>query len=78
MDVKMLGTGRPFYFELINPKTLSISEKECQILQDQINIVSEGKIMVRDLQIVDKDSLKILKDSAATKRKSYRFFITNQ
>lgn len=71
-DVLMLGDGRPFYLQLINPKRTIATKDQLEILSEEIIKKSAGKISVLDLQIVSKDSTRILKDSAATKSKSYR------
>ena len=71
-DVLMLGRGRPFYFELSNPKVATITHKEMSSLANDIATLSEGKIAVNDLQLVTKQDTLILRNSAATKRKSYR------
>jgi tRNA pseudouridine synthase 10 len=41
-------------------------------LQQRIITSSAGKIAVRDLQVVPREATTVLKDSASTKRKSYR------
>jgi tRNA pseudouridine synthase 10 len=69
-DVLMLGRGRPFYFEILQPKRTCFSETEMRELQDKIN--RDVKIRVYDLQIVAKEDTKVLKDSASSKSKSYQ------
>ncbi|KAJ3253745.1 putative tRNA pseudouridine synthase Pus10 [Boothiomyces macroporosus] len=64
-DVLMLGRGRPFYFELINPHKLDAIDG----VMDKINEGCSGKIKVWDLQVVSKESTSIMKDSASTKSK---------
>lgn len=71
-DVLMLGRGRPFYYELSNPKVAVATLQEMSQLADKINTCVDGKIKVLDLQIVTKDSTMVLRNSASTKRKSYR------
>ncbi|KAI9190849.1 uncharacterized protein BJ171DRAFT_489154 [Polychytrium aggregatum] len=70
-DVRMLGDGRPFYFELINPRVLVPTCAQMVALEESINQSSVGKVSVRDLQVVSKDSTNIMKDSVDTKSKSY-------
>jgi tRNA pseudouridine synthase 10 len=53
-DVLMLGHGRPFYLELINPKCLTITQEDMNRLMLEINEKSQGKVEVRDLQIVSR------------------------
>ncbi|KAJ3263345.1 putative tRNA pseudouridine synthase Pus10 [Chytriomyces hyalinus] len=71
VDVLMLGSGRPFYLEIVNPRVLDATPLELKQLQDLVNSENDGKIKVSDLQLVGKHDTKPLKDSAATKRKSY-------
>jgi tRNA pseudouridine synthase 10 len=69
-DVLMLGRGRPFYFEILQPKRTAFTEIDIRELQDKIN--QDKKIRVFDLQIVSKEDTKVLKDSASSKSKSYQ------
>nr|KAJ3420714.1 putative tRNA pseudouridine synthase Pus10 [Polyrhizophydium stewartii] len=70
-DVLMLGRGRPFYLELVNPQLTMASEAELAALQRTINDANRNRIAVHDLQLVSKDSTMIMKRSADTKSKSY-------
>jgi tRNA pseudouridine synthase 10 len=67
----MLGRGRPFYLEVINPRNATVTNEDLREVQAQIIKESGGKVGVIDLQIVTRDSTKVLKDSASTKSKSY-------
>lgn len=49
----MLGNGRPFVMELVNPKKTILTQQRIKLLQKTIN-ESTSLISVRDLQIVDK------------------------
>lgn len=71
-DVLMLGDGRPFYFELISPHKVFATQEQLTNLQREIVDDSNGKIDLFDLQLVSKDSLAALKESASSKSKSYR------
>lgn len=53
-DVLMLGRGRPFYFELINPHKTIASPDEMKELQKIINDGVDEKVRVHDLQICTK------------------------
>jgi tRNA pseudouridine synthase 10 len=53
-DVKMLGTGRPWYIELIDPKKVDMSASEVRELETLINEKAEGRVFVRDLQITSR------------------------
>ena len=49
----MLGLGRPFLFELVNPRKVYFSSDEILKIQEGINS-SSLDIFVRDLQMVSK------------------------
>ncbi|XP_059161155.1 tRNA pseudouridine synthase Pus10-like [Physella acuta] len=70
VDVRMLGIGRPFVVELINPHYVKISKDELRELQKEINCVS-ASVQVRDLQIVTREDTNILKEGETDKTKSY-------
>lgn len=74
-DVLMLGQGRPFYLELVNPRTLQPTPSEIAQLQSEINAKHQGKVAVSDLQMVSRSDTKVLKDSASSKQKSYRCLV---
>jgi tRNA pseudouridine synthase 10 len=50
-DVKMLGTGRPFYFEILDPKKVDMSAEDVMGLEKMINEGAKERLFVRDLQI---------------------------
>ncbi|XP_078494575.1 tRNA pseudouridine synthase Pus10-like [Ciona intestinalis] len=70
VDVRMLGRGRPFILELINPRISTCSTDEMKDLQTKINS-STDLVRVRDLQIVEKSDCKTLKQGEEEKTKSY-------
>ena len=53
VDVRMLGLGRPFLFELVNPRKVYFSKEEMAKIEESIN-ASTQDVFVRDLQIVSK------------------------
>ena len=53
-DVLMLGDGRPFYFELTNPKVVDMNATELDNIQMRINETSAGKVLVERLQIISR------------------------
>lgn len=53
-DVLMLGRGRPYYLELLNPRRVEATAAEMKELQDAINEAADGQVQARDLQIVSK------------------------
>merc|ERR1712110_242055 len=70
VDVRMLGKGRPFLFELVNSRKVNLTSTELDTIQCDINLLTKD-IFVRDLQLVTKDSIKALKDGEDAKRKTY-------
>jgi len=54
MDVRMLGRGRPFMLELLNPKCTSVTQDLVTQMQERINANSGHMIKVADLQMVTK------------------------
>lgn len=66
VDVRMLGTGRPFVFELMNPKrTLSASK-----IMDSLK-VNGPYVYCSEFKIVDKQFFDKMKDMESKKAKSY-------
>ncbi|CAH3171507.1 unnamed protein product [Porites evermanni] len=74
IDVLMLGRGKPFLVEFINPRVTRLSESFLSDLQQEINS-STTDIFVRDLQQVTKDDCQILKDAESNKTKTYKAVI---
>ncbi|GFS76017.1 tRNA pseudouridine synthase Pus10 [Nephila pilipes] len=70
VDVKMLGSGRPFVLELLNPRCLEWSDEEIKAIQDEINKNSDV-IAVRNLQVISKLDTLLLKEGEEKKRKTY-------
>lgn len=74
IDVRMLGNGRPFLVELINPRVTCLSEQFFTDLQREINSSSED-VAVRDLQQVTKEQCLVLKDAETNKTKTYKALV---
>ncbi|XP_034093166.1 tRNA pseudouridine synthase Pus10-like [Gymnodraco acuticeps] len=74
VDVRTLGTGRPFAMELLNPHRSNLSRAEMKLLQETINNSSD-KIKVRDLQIVSREAMGKMKEGEEDKTKSYTALI---
>lgn len=72
IDVKMLGTGRPFVLELKNPKVRSLNLLK---IQKKINRKHRKKIKIIDLSFSNKDKVKMLKINAENTRKTYRAIV---
>lgn len=74
VDVRMLGSGRPFLVELINPRITRLKESFFAELQREINS-SCSDVAIRDLQQVTKEQCLALKDAETNKTKTYRALI---
>lgn len=70
VDVRCLGNGRPFVVEFVNPHRTKFSQAEVTDLQNSINN-STRLIHLRDLQIVDRRDIRILKEGEEEKTKAY-------
>ena len=70
VDVRMLGKGRPFLVEFINPRKVIFIDSEITELQGLINSRT-GLVAVRDLKVVGKDSAILLKEGEVDKVKVY-------
>ncbi|MFT4711204.1 MAG: tRNA pseudouridine synthase 10 [Bacteroidia bacterium] len=64
IDVRMLGTGRPFVFELNNAKIHDVDLAE---LEAEINRRNDGRMAVRNLHYSEKARVVILKESKHAK-----------
>ncbi|KAN0055716.1 hypothetical protein ACTA71_011599 [Dictyostelium dimigraforme] len=74
IDVRMLGDGRPFYIEIVNPHRIFFKNQDYESLESSIND-STKKIKVSNLQLITKKETTIIKDSGGTKQKNYRCFV---
>eukprot|EP00898_Chlorokybus_atmophyticus_P000072 jgi/Chlat1/1065/Chrsp110S01562 len=70
VDVRMLGSGRPFVLELIGAKRVP-SAAECKEGEGQIARGSDGRVRVSRLQVVGKQACEVLKEGEADKQKTY-------
>lgn len=69
IDVKMLGTGRPFVLEIKESHVRTLNLKE---LEDKINYSAAGKVEVTGLKFVDKARRKQIKTSSTDTYKVYQ------
>eukprot|EP00124_Ichthyophonus_hoferi_P001559 Ihof_evm8s84 gene=Ihof_evmTU8s84 len=69
-DVRMLGPGRPFALECIDPHRIGFTKAEVKALEQQINS-STTDIEVVDLQLVTRKDTIALRDGGETKTKTY-------
>ncbi|MDF1799825.1 MAG: tRNA pseudouridine(54/55) synthase Pus10 [Planctomycetota bacterium] len=65
MDVRMLGTGRPFVLELLNPKNFGLDLAE---LETEVNRRNDGRLEVLGLHYSDKPRVVVLKEAKHAKR----------
>ncbi len=72
IDVRVLGSGRPFVVEVVEPKRRFIDLTD---LQRIINERSQGIIEVLDLSYTDRSMIGKLKLSAKIKKKTYRALV---
>lgn len=70
VDVRMLGTGRPFAVELSNPRNVCLSQEDLEKVQESIN-KSTDLIAVQLLTEVSKEETSLLKVGEAEKNKQY-------
>ncbi len=50
----MLGRGRPFMFEVTNPRKTVFTVEEMARLTERVNASTGERVKIRDLQVVDK------------------------
>ena len=70
VDARMLGNGRPFVLEIINPKKRKLNLTK---IENDINVKNEGIIEITNLRFSNKNEIKRLKD--AEFRKTYRIVL---
>ncbi len=72
IDVRMLGSGRPFVVEIKEPQKRSINLED---LEKKINLYANGKIEVSDLKLVGKERRSQIKTSSTSTYKVYRALV---
>jgi tRNA pseudouridine synthase 10 len=79
IDVRMLGDGRPFVVELINPRVtedaLRNQDYASSLLETLRNRINQETPLIRveRLFLATEDQLTLLKEGENTKRKTYRY-----
>eukprot|EP01138_Halocafeteria_seosinensis_P013510 gb/GECG01013798.1/.p1 GENE.gb/GECG01013798.1/~~gb/GECG01013798.1/.p1 ORF type:complete len:673 (+),score=65.89 gb/GECG01013798.1/:1-2019(+) len=73
IDVRMLGTGRPFVIELLEPKRVTHlrSKDAMKSIEERINHFAQGDIEVNRLTLANKNIFSGLQSGASEKRKVY-------
>lgn len=74
VDVRMLGNGRPFLVEFINPRNISFAQDDLAKIQVEINDAT-NLIEVRQLKRVTREATKVLKQGEQEKQKCYSALI---
>jgi tRNA pseudouridine synthase 10 len=74
IDVKMLGSGRPFVLELKNPKK-RISSIDLSEIQRKVNEINNGKVKISDLQFSNKSKVINIKTEAKNTHKIYKTLV---
>jgi tRNA pseudouridine synthase 10 len=64
VDVRMLGTGRPFVLELLDPR---VFEVDLAALEAEINRRNEGRLEVHGLHWTEKSRIAIIKETPHAK-----------
>lgn len=72
VDARMLGNGRPFVMELVNPKRRTVDLLEAE---REINSVWKGKIEVLGLRFSDRKEMRKIKEGSQMFRKLYRALV---
>ena len=64
VDVRMLGSGRPFVMELVNPKVHGV---DLAAVEAEINRRNEGRLEVLGLHWTEKDRVRVIKETPHAK-----------
>jgi tRNA pseudouridine synthase 10 len=70
VNVRMLGEGRPFVMEMVNPKVLDVDLAACEA---EINRRNEGRLEVLGLHWAEKQRVQVVKE--ARRAKEYRALV---
>lgn len=75
IDVRMLGSGRPFILEITNASRIKCSTEKCRELEEEIFKSSDGAVSARDLKLLTSleaaEVCKRMEAAAVSKRKRY-------
>ncbi|CAL5069372.1 unnamed protein product [Urochloa decumbens] len=74
IDVRMLGSGRPFLVEALNVRSIP-SEIEVQQIEDRINSSEKKYVRVRNLKLVGNEIWTMMREGEAEKQKQYTALI---
>ena len=69
----MLGRGRPFLIELINPESLIVEKEVFAKIKHDVKSASDNNVNLSDLQLGEKDDVSVhLKQGEIEKKKMYK------
>ncbi|KAI9484035.1 MAG: hypothetical protein EXX96DRAFT_162560 [Benjaminiella poitrasii] len=76
-NVRMLGSGRPFYIELINPRSPRLSKEMYKKIEEEINSqeIHKDNVQIRHLSYIKPEYTSIIKEGEETKTKRYRALV---
>ncbi|KAJ2905084.1 hypothetical protein GGI21_004209 [Coemansia aciculifera] len=69
-DVRMLGDGRPFYVECINPRYALVKPEQIRAIEDQL-VSCNSPVQVRRLQLICPEDTSIIREGEEHKTKHY-------
>ena len=75
IDVRMLGEGRPFVLEMVNPKCLDV---DLAALEAEINRRNEGRLEVLGLHWTEKARVRVIKETPHAKEYEARVEIDGE
>ncbi|KQJ84038.1 putative tRNA pseudouridine synthase Pus10 isoform X2 [Brachypodium distachyon] len=74
IDVRMLGSGRPFLIEVLNARSIP-SAIEVEQIAEKINSSEKKYVRVRNLKLVDREIWSMMREGEAEKQKQYAALI---
>jgi tRNA pseudouridine synthase 10 len=75
IDVRMLGSGRPFILELKNPKKRTLDLNQ---IKKRVNKINKGKVNISDLKYSNKKEVISIKTEAENTKKIYKALIETE
>lgn len=73
VDVRMLGRGRPFVLELLDPK---VTDPDLAALEALVNERNEGRLEIQGLHWSEKGRVRVLKETQCAKAYQARIAVT--
>jgi tRNA pseudouridine synthase 10 len=69
VDVRMLGEGRPFVMEMVNPKVLDV---DLARIEEEVNRRNSGRLEIRGLHWTEKNRVRVIKETPHAKEYAAR------